>query len=80
MKRFVYPFSCEVSFLKKKIKDFVDVSFSGMFSKLLKTADKFFEKFNIRRLKLGTMMAFLERLDMTESKTALARVLRNIKV
>lgn len=51
-----------------------------MFSKLLKTADKFFEKFNIRRLKLGTMMAFLERLDMTESKTALARVLRNIKV
>lgn len=54
--------------------------FSGMFSKLLKTTDKFFEKFNIRRLKLGTIMAFLERLNMMESKTAIARVLRKIKV
>lgn len=51
-----------------------------MFSKLLKTTDKFFEKFNIRRLKLGTIMAFLERLNMMESKTAIARVLRKIKV
>ncbi|XP_062579219.1 uncharacterized protein LOC134241150, partial [Saccostrea cucullata] len=51
----------------------------GIFSKLLKTADKFLEKFNIRRLKFGTIMEFLDRFGMTESKAAMARVMMEIK-
>lgn len=51
-----------------------------MFSQLLKTADKFLEKFNIRRLKFGTIMEFLDRFNMQTSKDAMARVMRGIKV
>ena len=54
--------------------------FQGMFSKLLKTADKFLEKFNIRRLKFGTIMEFLTKFSMTDSMTAMGEVLREIKV
>ena len=51
-----------------------------MFSKLLKTADKFLEKFNIRRLKFGTIMEFLKKFSMTDSMTSMGEVLREIKV
>lgn len=51
-----------------------------MFSQLLKTADKFLEKFNIRRLKFGTIMEFLDRFNMQTSKDAMARVMKGIKV
>ena len=54
--------------------------FKGMFSMLLKTADKFLEKFNIRRLKFGTIMEFLKKFNMPDSITAMETVLREIKV
>lgn len=49
-------------------------------SKLLKAADKFLEKFSIRRLKFGTIMEFLEKFNMQSSKEAMARVFKEIKV
>ncbi|XP_062593831.1 uncharacterized protein LOC134255325, partial [Saccostrea cucullata] len=51
----------------------------GIFTTLLKTADKFLKKFKIRRLKFGTILEFLERFGMTKSKDAMARVMRGIK-
>lgn len=51
-----------------------------MFSKLLKTADKFLEKFNLRRLKFGTIMVFLHKFGMEESKKAMGNVMEEIKV
>lgn len=51
-----------------------------MFSKLLKTADKFLEKFNLRRLKFGTIMEFLHKFGMEESKKAMGNVMEEIKV
>lgn len=51
-----------------------------MFSKLLKTADKFLEKFNLRRLKFGTIMEFLHKFGMEESKKAMGNVMEKIKV
>jgi hypothetical protein len=52
----------------------------GFFSKLLKAADKFLQKFNIRRLKFGTIIEFLDKLGMVKSKEAMARVMITIKV
>lgn len=49
-------------------------------SKLLKAADKFLEKFSLRRLKFGTIMEFLEKFNMQSSKEAMARVFKEIKV
>lgn len=51
-----------------------------MFSKLLKTADKFLEKFNLRRLKFGTIMEFLNKFGMEKSKKAMGNVMEEIKV
>ena len=55
-------------------------NFTGLFGKLLKAADKFLEKFNIRRLKFGTIIEFLDKLEMNKSKTAMAKVMITIKV
>lgn len=51
-----------------------------MFSTLLKTADKFLDKFNLRRLKFGTIMEFLDKFGMQQSKDALGNVMEEIKV
>lgn len=51
-----------------------------MFSTLLKTADKFLDKFNLRRLKCGTIMEFLDKFGMQQSKDALGNVMEEIKV
>lgn len=51
-----------------------------MFSKLLKTADKFLAKLNLRRLKMGTIIEFLDRFGMVQSKEAMAKVILTIKV
>lgn len=51
-----------------------------MFSTLLKTADKFLDKFNLRRLKFGTIMEFLDKFGMHQSKDALGNVMEEIKV
>ncbi|XP_062616058.1 uncharacterized protein LOC134277763, partial [Saccostrea cucullata] len=53
--------------------------FIGFFKKLLKAADKFLEKYNIRRLKFGTIIEFLDKLGMNESKEAMAKVMITIK-
>lgn len=55
-------------------------NFTGLFGKLLKAADKFLEKFNIRRLKFGTIIEFLDKLEMNKSKSAMAKVMITIKV
>lgn len=55
-------------------------SFAGMFSKLLRTADKFLQKLNLRRLKMGTIIEFLDRFGMVKSKEAMAKVILTIKV
>lgn len=51
-----------------------------MFSTLLKTADKFLEKFKLRRLKFGTIMEFLDKFGMQQSKDALGNVMEEMKV
>ena len=51
-----------------------------MFSTLMKKADSFFKKFSLKRLKLGSIIEFLDQLGMTESKKSLAEVLKSIKV
>jgi hypothetical protein len=51
-----------------------------MFSTLIKKADSFFKKFSLKRLKLGSIIEFLDQLGMTESKKNLAKVLKSIKV
>eukprot|EP00105_Crassostrea_gigas_P044415 XP_019928563.1 PREDICTED: uncharacterized protein LOC105342369 [Crassostrea gigas] len=51
----------------------------GFFAKLLKAADKFLQKFNIRRLKFGTIIEFLDKLGMDKSKKAMAKVMITIK-
>lgn len=65
------------------LNEFKWIKFSvliGFFSKLLKAADKFLQKFNIRRLKFGTIIEFLDKLGMVKSKEAMARVMITIKV
>lgn len=57
-----------------------DLFFIGFFAKLLKAADKFLQKFNIRRLKFGTIIEFLDKLGMDKSKMAMAKVMITIKV
>lgn len=51
-----------------------------MFVTLMKKADSFFKKFSLTRLKLGSIIEFLDLLGMTESKQKLAEVLKTIKV
>jgi hypothetical protein len=51
-----------------------------MFSTLLKKADSFFKRFSLKRLKLGSIIEFLDQLGMTDSKQKLAEVLKSIKV
>ena len=51
-----------------------------MFSTLMKKADSFFKKFSLKRLKLGSIIEFFDRLGLTESKKRLAEVLKSIKV
>lgn len=51
-----------------------------MFTKLLRTADKFLQKLNLRRLKMGTIIEFLDRFGMVKSKEAMAKVIVTIKV
>jgi hypothetical protein len=46
----------------------------------MKKADSFFKKFSLKRLKLGSIIEFLDKLGMTESKKSLAEVLKSIKV
>eukprot|EP00105_Crassostrea_gigas_P038494 XP_019922642.1 PREDICTED: uncharacterized protein LOC105327901 [Crassostrea gigas] len=60
------------------VKRSIKKKFKGI-SKLLKAADKFLEKFSIRRLKFGTIMEFLEKFNMQSSKEAMARVFKEIK-
>lgn len=57
-----------------------EISFAGMFTKLLRTADKFLQKLNLRRLKMGTIIEFLDRFGMVKSKEAMAKVIVTIKV
>ena len=51
-----------------------------MFSKLLKTADKFLQKLNLRRLKMGTIIEFLDIFGIVKSKEAMTNVILTIKV
>ncbi|VDI41391.1 Hypothetical predicted protein [Mytilus galloprovincialis] len=50
-----------------------------MFTTLMKKADSFFKKFSLTRLKLGSIIEFLDTLGMTESKQHMAEVLKSIK-
>lgn len=52
----------------------------GMFSSLLLTADTFLQKYNLRRLKFGTIIEFLDKFNMTSSKEALRGVVSSVKV
>ncbi|XP_078336896.1 uncharacterized protein LOC144626511 [Crassostrea virginica] len=54
-------------------------SSTGMFSTLLLKADTFLQKYNLRRLKFGTIIEFLDKFNMTTSKEALRDVLKSIK-
>ncbi|XP_021353372.1 uncharacterized protein LOC110450253 [Mizuhopecten yessoensis] len=51
----------------------------GLFSNLLKKADSFLKKFSLRRLRMGTIIEFLDRLGMDESKEKMANVIKTIK-
>ncbi|VDI70196.1 Hypothetical predicted protein [Mytilus galloprovincialis] len=50
-----------------------------MFSTLLKKADSFMKRFSLKKLKLGDIIEFLDKLGMTDSKQKLADVLKSIK-
>lgn len=51
-----------------------------MFITLIKKAEAFFEKFSLKKLKLGSIIEYLDRLGMTETKEKLAVVLKTIRV
>ncbi|XP_076076028.1 uncharacterized protein LOC143046852 [Mytilus galloprovincialis] len=50
-----------------------------MFITLIKKAEAFFEKFSLKKLKLGSIIEYLDRLGMTETKEKLAVVLKTIR-
>ncbi|XP_052090897.1 uncharacterized protein LOC127727822 [Mytilus californianus] len=50
-----------------------------MFSTLLKKADSFMKRFSLKKLKLGDIIEFLDKLGMSDSKQKLAEVLKSIK-
>ncbi|KAK3101652.1 hypothetical protein FSP39_005219 [Pinctada imbricata] len=49
------------------------------FRTLLSKADSFLQKFSVRRLKLGTIVSFLEILNIPESKAKMGEVVRSIR-
>lgn len=51
-----------------------------MFSTLLLKADTFLQKYNLRRLKFGTIIEFMDKFNMTTSKEALKGVVKSVKV
>lgn len=53
---------------------------AGMFSTLLLKADTFLQKYNLRRLKFGTIIEFMDKFNMTTSKEALRGVVKSVKV
>lgn len=53
---------------------------TDMFITLIKKAEAFFEKFSLKKLKLGSIIEYLDRLGMTETKEKLAIVLKTIRV
>lgn len=43
-------------------------------------ADSFMKKFSLRRLKMGTIIEFLTKLDMTDSRAKFVKALKTLQV
>ncbi|VDI04283.1 Hypothetical predicted protein, partial [Mytilus galloprovincialis] len=57
----------------------INLNFQDPFSVLLKKADSFLQKFSLKKLKMGSIIDFLGKLKMDESKKKLAAVLTTVK-
>ena len=54
--------------------------FLDPFTTLLHKADSFFKKLSLKRLKLGTILNFIDKLGMKDSAKKIAEVMKTIKV
>ena len=53
---------------------------SGPFATLMKKADSFMQKFSLRRLKMGTIIEFLTKLGMTDSRAKFVTAIKTLQV
>jgi hypothetical protein len=52
----------------------------GPFATLMKKADSFMQKFSLRRLKMGTIIEFLTKLGMTDSRAKFVTAIKTLQV